>query len=1051
MAWTRREADAQNSAAAATPPPSFGRSPAGEEAAWTPEEEPAYNWFSPPPAEVPDTETSDRFEDTNQFRAIKPSDSFPPFQSSGAAPASHHDRPHGVEGPGTTPAPESALEPTPTLEQAPGTTPAPDTALAPGIAPHAPGPGRHTLSRPASLGAFASQPEEPNQQPERPWSGGTWPESTWSGGSAVQADPVWETGVAGQSSPAQDAHSAQDPFTGQDAIAAQSPAAAQDPLTTHDPFTAQDPVAAQDLFTAQDPVPAHDPFTAHNPVTTREPFSAQNSDTAQDLFRAGEPGDAGAHAAHPADPHALLEEPGGHGDWPPPWTPPPNLEDRSRPWSPDPGVDPSDDASFRDGSRPARHAAWPAPAPETYGASQPNPAPEAAPAQPHDASETYGSALPYDPVDPGDPLGYRRHADSAGPAHDAPVPEVPVSGAPVFGAPVYETSRHDLPGHDAHVLDSPVLDIPVVGAAGHDVAAHERYGQDDLLSSAPVLGAPVYDTPVLPTPGHGTSGDALDGDGGIPGGDRTGGERVDGAEAASTRPAEPGDVPVWPPRLTGEEVPPADGRPLHHEAPPVEHEAAAIEVADARTEWPLGSSAARTDATEQPPLPVDPADTRTGVYEPFSSTGLPADLAPGNASGIASDEALAGPSAVRDEAPSGWGSGDGDGPPTGTVRSLWPRLENDPSGSGQGADEAIALAITPTSGFPPPETGHHVLPIEEPSGSQPPQTPSPHMTPGHMPPAPTPQNPATAPTTPFAFTPVTPPKAAMKSLPAGFDSLGSAHEMDADGPPTTPQPKVPVLPGPPPDLPPVSQDDRGRPASGMAKRVLLAAGGAVVIACIGAAAFYAYTGQSTTGATTAAPAAAPSAAGTPDVAEAPSPKPVAATILDSQKTDPRKMSLTEAFPVSRVTVAGRAFRRVKVGSTDTCAQAASGTFAVALQKQKCSRVLRATYVDSKKQFAVTTGIAVLPTKQAALSVDQSKNLGGNQWFRGLDGTAETATDRVTISGGYAAGMVWGRYIVFSYATYADGHTPDLKDKSLGPVSGAFRDHTSEVLEKRLTS
>ncbi|WP_203885767.1 hypothetical protein [Planotetraspora kaengkrachanensis] len=992
MAWTRREADAQSSAAAPTPPPSFGRSPAGE-AAWTAEDEPAYSWFAPPQTEAREAETSDRFEDTNQFRAIKPSDSFPPFQPSGTPPVPHHDGLDAAEGTAFTPEPgpettarlrsAPGIAPVPETAPGPGITPAPEAAPAPGITPYAAGPGGHTPSPSAAQGAFAPQPEDPHHQPEQLWPADTWRDDGWSGGGT-----------------------------------AQGPATAQDPATTQDPGATRD------------------------------------------VFRAGEAVDAGAHPVQPADPYALPAEPGGHGDWPPPWTPPPNLEDHSRPWSPDPGVSASDDTPYREGSWPARHAAWPTPAPETYGTSQPTPAPEAyTPA--HGASETYGTALPYDLVDPGDPLGHGRHADgatTATPANDAPAPDasgldIPVSGAPVFGAPVYDTSRHDLPGQD--VVDIPVLDTPVAGAPRHDVAAHGRSGRDDLAFGAPVLGAPVYDAPFLTAPDHGTSGDVFDLDGAPQGGDPSGeaGEHADGAESASARPAEPGDVPVWPPRLTGDEAL-AEGRHLHHEAPPVEHDAAVIEVADARTVWPLGSSAVRPDvpAAEQP-APVDPADFRTGGYEPLSEATLPAGLAAGAPSGPASDEALTGP--ARHEAPSGaldpWGSGGGEGTPTGTVRSLWPRLENDPSESGQGPDEAIALAITPTSGFPPPETGLHALPIEEPSGARPPQTPTPHTTPGHMPPAPTPQNPASAPTTPFAFTPVTPPKAAMKSLPAGFDSLGATPEFDADGPATTPQPKVPVLPGPPPDLPPVSQDDRGRPASGMSKRLLLAAAGAVVIAGIGAAAFYAYTGQPTTGTTTAAPAAAPSAAGTPDVAEAPSPKPAAATILDSQKTDPRKMSLTEAFPVSRVTVGGRAYRRVKVGSTDTCGQAAGGAFAVALQKQKCSRVLRATYVDSKKQFAVTTGIAVLPTKQAALTVDQSKNLGGNQWFRGLDGTAETSTDRVTISGGYAAGMVWGRYIVFSYATYADGHTPDLKDKSLGPVSSAFRDHTAQVLEKRLTS
>ncbi|WP_203975356.1 hypothetical protein [Planotetraspora silvatica] len=961
MAWTRPPADTQNSAAAATPPPSFGRSPVGEETAWAPEEEPAYSWFSPPQAEAHDAEVSDRLEDTNQFRAIQPSDSFPPFQAPGTPlPAPHHAGPEGMTG---TPGRDgrTGADSTPGAESATGA----ENAPAPGNTPLFGEPGRHALSRPSGQGAFAAQPEDPPQPVEH----------SWSDGIAVQPEPVREPDSTGQ------------------------------------------------------------PFPTPGPYATHEPYTAQ--DAYEGGYGAETPG---------GDPHAPATEPGGHAAWPPPWTPPPNLEDRSRPWSPDPGVGPADETLSRDGSWPARHAAWPAPEAETYGTSQPNPAPEAytpapseqpnpapetyPPTQAYNPSVTYGPGQAYEPLDPHDPLG------PAGRLGDVPAHGVPVSGTPVFGAPVYDTPLYDVPSHDVPSHDAPV----------HGASAPDRFDHGSLVPEAPILGAPVYDSPVQETPGHGygtsdrdpQSPDTRFGDASTGAGL---GETAEGAADPArtdvpTRPAEPGDVPVWPPRLTDDEAPAAEGRHLHHEAPPVEHEAAAIEVADARAIWPLGTSAHQDSGS--------PTASQAGLHEPLPGTAFPGDAVYG--------DAPAGRAAMRDDAPSGapdqWGSGGGEG--ISAARSLWPRPESDPSEPGPAADEAIALAITPTAGFPPLETGIHALPIEEPSGSQPPQSPSPHMTPGQMPPAPTPQNPASAPTTPFAFTPVTPPKAATKALAPGFDSLGSPPDSDFEGPATTPQPKVPVLPGPPPDLPPVSQDDRGRPATGMTKRVLLTACGAVVIGVIGAAAFYAYTGQSPTGATTAATTAAPSTAGTPDVDEAPAPKPTAATILDSQKTDPRNMLLTEAFPESRVSVAGRTFRRVKIGSTDTCGAAATGTFAVALQKQKCSRVLRATYVDAKKQYAVTTGIAVLPTKQAALTVDRSKNLGGNQWFRGLDGTAETATDRVTISGGYAAGMVWGRYIVFSYATYADGHTPEAKDKSLGPVSAAFRDHTAEVLAKRIT-
>ena len=114
-------------------------------------------------------------------------------------------------------------------------------------------------------------------------------------------------------------------------------------------------------------------------------------------------------------------------------------------------------------------------------------------------------------------------------------------------------------------------------------------------------------------------------------------------------------------------------------------------------------------------------------------------------------------------------------------------------------------------------------------------------------------------------------------------------------------------------------------------------------------------------------------------------------------------------------------------------------------------MLRATYVDSKRRYAVTTGIAVLPTRESAVAADRAKNLESNLWFRGLPSAAGTGGERVHIAGGYAAGMVWGRYIVFSYATYSDGHTPTAREKALGRVSGAFRDQTAKVVERRVTS
>lgn len=287
--------------------------------------------------------------------------------------------------------------------------------------------------------------------------------------------------------------------------------------------------------------------------------------------------------------------------------------------------------------------------------------------------------------------------------------------------------------------------------------------------------------------------------------------------------------------------------------------------------------------------------------------------------------------------------------------------------------------------------------------------------------------------TPLAFTPVTPARAGRPSPPPGF------------GPVSAPPSRVPY--SIPDEHSGTSKTGGG---AGPLRKALLTVCAAAAVAAIGTAAYFAYADQPSS--TTAVASGAPATnAATPGSEATAFPQQTnAAAILDSETTDPRMLTLAETFPEQKVTLAGRTYRRVKVDLTEKCEQAAAGAFAKALDQHQCRRVLRATYVDGKRAYAVTAGIAVLPSKEAALAVDQVKDLNGNVWFRGLDGSKASKADQVSISGGYAAGMVWGRYIVFSYATYADGHTPEATDKVLGPISGEFRDHIAKVIERRVT-
>ncbi|MFC4535148.1 hypothetical protein [Sphaerisporangium dianthi] len=280
----------------------------------------------------------------------------------------------------------------------------------------------------------------------------------------------------------------------------------------------------------------------------------------------------------------------------------------------------------------------------------------------------------------------------------------------------------------------------------------------------------------------------------------------------------------------------------------------------------------------------------------------------------------------------------------------------------------------------------------------------------------------------------------------GSGERPTASEVAVERPPFVP-------PGATPPEPPAATGP-AEPAPRSGKRVVLAAGVAVAIAAIGTAAYFGYQTYNTGGKPVTMPDPLPSVdvrlPEEPTETASPEPSPAVTTVLDSAKTDPKKLTLKEAFARRRVTIGGRAYTRAKVDITARCDKVAVSTFATALKRQKCTRVLRATYVDNKRRYAVTTGIAVFPTKQAAVAADKRKNLAKTVWFRGLAGGTGTGTDKADISGGYAAGLVWGRYIVFSFATYSDGHTPGGQEKDLGPVSGAFRDYTARVIEKRVT-
>ena len=72
-------------------------------------------------------------------------------------------------------------------------------------------------------------------------------------------------------------------------------------------------------------------------------------------------------------------------------------------------------------------------------------------------------------------------------------------------------------------------------------------------------------------------------------------------------------------------------------------------------------------------------------------------------------------------------------------------------------------------------------------------------------------------------------------------------------------------------------------------------------------------------------------------------------------------------------------------------------------------------------------------------------------FGALPGKKGSGAEKIGKAGGYAASLAWGRYIVFSYATYSDGHMPKAKDTKLTQISQDFRTTATRAIAARAVS
>jgi hypothetical protein len=260
-------------------------------------------------------------------------------------------------------------------------------------------------------------------------------------------------------------------------------------------------------------------------------------------------------------------------------------------------------------------------------------------------------------------------------------------------------------------------------------------------------------------------------------------------------------------------------------------------------------------------------------------------------------------------------------------------------------------------------------------------------------------------------------------------------------------PTMAAAAAPAPAQPAPAQPAPGQPGPGLGGRrrlVLMVSGGvvAVVIAIVGITTL---TGSSDSKPTSSAARPSGRAAAPPPSPAPARPRGNSAPSIDNEKTDRAPLRLTDVFPVRPLALGGRVYRQDKTSVNHDCTLVARGAMAEALVRGHCRGVVRATYVDAKKRLAVTAGVVAMPTRALALAARRAGDPSRYEWFRGMPGTVARNIDA---AGGYAASTVRGRYIIYSYTTYLDGHDAGTGDTLLAAVGRQFVSYAVRPIERR---
>ncbi|MEU8585543.1 hypothetical protein AB0C59_00785 [Streptomyces sp. NPDC048664] len=215
------------------------------------------------------------------------------------------------------------------------------------------------------------------------------------------------------------------------------------------------------------------------------------------------------------------------------------------------------------------------------------------------------------------------------------------------------------------------------------------------------------------------------------------------------------------------------------------------------------------------------------------------------------------------------------------------------------------------------------------------------------------------------------------------------------------------------------------------RRLLLILGGALATVAVGTAVAVGVVSAGGDGRASNQPASAlPSTANIPSesAAAAPSFAPTSAPppldpmdFISSATKDKAPISADTLFPGTQLTVGANVYKKGPTADTTKCGTAAQGTLPAVLDKNGCTRMIRATY--TRDGVAVTVGVALFDTTAKATKAKQEAN--GKSILTSLTGSGVPTFCRTTIC--RSTTNAYGRYAYFTLGGFTNGKDVTAKD------------------------